>query len=698
MTSRTPESWSAGLARIRSRNAESLPAHILDVALDYSRAEGGGIYSIDEKGFSCLREHNLPQTPDLARAREAAALDQSGLFLRGVIRAPEVSLGVLAWRSRTSSGDTVLLVLRYGATSPDERLLDSLGAMLSLALETASMREERDAEAKQENVLFRVSQAFMSTVELDPLLDLVVSSCVETIANAKNCVLHLLDEAGERLVATRVLFAEGDRRVPRARSSALRPGIGAAGLALSTGSVVNIADATQDTRFFPTGNQRHIGSLLTAPIIFREHPIGTLSVDSSHPNAFDHDDERLLMTLATLAAAAIYNADLFQDLQDSLEHLRDTQAQLIQSEKLSAIGQLIAGITHELNNPLAAISGYAQLLQMTDGLDPQVRQDVTRIHEQAQRAARIVRNLLTFAREHSSMRRPTDINLLLQQTLELQAYQLRIENISVELQLSDDALAVMGDPHQLQQVFFNLISNARDAMTASSGGGRLRVWTERAGHMVHVHIADSGPGLSEETKRHLFEPFYTTKEVGKGTGLGLSICFGIVGEHNGRIWANEESVEGAEFVVALPYTDEVPESSAEDEVDQSPRVTNKLVLLVEDEEPVARVVQRVLNQDGHRVLLGRDGEEALRYLRQAHERGVPFDLVISDIRMPNMGGARLYEEIQTYYPGLEGRVLFITGDSIGSSTHFFLTRKNLPYLMKPFGLGELRTAIDELLI
>ena len=140
-------------------------------------------------------------------------------------------------------------------------------------------------------------------------------------------------------------------------------------------------------------------------MIFREHAIGTLSCDSARPRAFDQDDERLLMTLATQAAAAIYNADLFQDLQESLEHLRDTQAQLVQSEKLSAIGQLIAGITHELNNPLAAISGYAQLLQMTDGLDPQVRQDVTRIHEQAQRAARIVRNLLTFAREHSSMRR-----------------------------------------------------------------------------------------------------------------------------------------------------------------------------------------------------------------------------------------------------------------------------------------------------
>ncbi|MHB1318235.1 MAG: hybrid sensor histidine kinase/response regulator, partial [Anaerolineae bacterium] len=597
----------------------------------------------------------------------------------------------------SGADDAVLVLLRFtGEALPDQGDLNALGAMLSLALENARLRDDREIEIRQNNTLFRVSQAFMSTMELGPLLDLVVTSCVDSIANAENCVLHLLDEKSERLVATRVYFADPSKRT-RSKSSPLRPGVGAAGLALSTGNVVNISDPAQDARFFPTGNRRAIGSLLTAPMIFRERSIGTLSCDSARTRAFDQDDERLLMTLATQAAAAIYNADLFQDLQESLEHLRDTQAQLVQSEKLSAIGQLIAGITHELNNPLAAISGYAQLLQMTDGLDPQIRQDVTRIHEQAQRAARIVRNLLTFAREHSSMARPVDIHMLLQQTLELQSYQLRIENISVDLQLSESHLAVIGDPHQLQQVFFNLISNARDAMSEASGGGRLAVWTERVESMVHIHVADSGPGVSAEGKRHLFEPFYTTKEVGKGTGLGLSICFGFVSDHDGRIWLNEEATEGAEFVVALPYTDQVPERSAAEPFDQAARVTNRLVLLVEDEESVARVVQRVLMQSGHRVLVGRDGEEALHYVRQAQRRGVPFDLVISDIRMPNMGGARLYEEIVRGFPHLAGRMLFITGDSIGSGTHQFLTENNLPYLMKPFSLAELRDAIDNLI-
>jgi len=568
--------------------------------------------------------------------------------------------------------------------------------MLSLALDNAHLREARERELRQDRTLFRVSQAFMSTTELDPLLDLVVECCLETIPNSQNCVLHLLDEKSERLVATRVRFANPSERT-RARSSVLRPGVGAAGLALSTGQVVNIANASQDARFLPTGNRRQIGALLTAPMIFREHAIGTLSVDSRLAGAFDQDDERLLMTLATQAAAAIYNADLIQDLQESLEHLREAQAQLVQSEKLSAIGQLIAGITHELNNPLAAISGYAQLLQMTEGLDPQVRQDVTRIHEQAQRAARIVRNLLTFAREHTSMRKPTDIHQLLQQTLELQAYQLRVENISVELRLAPEPLAVLGDPHQLQQVFFNLITNARDAMTGASDGGRLTIWTERIGEMVQVHVADTGPGLSADVRRHLFEPFFTTKEVGKGTGLGLSICFGIVSDHGGRIWAKEDTTTGAEFIIALPYTYEIPERSATGLLGEPVHVANKLVLVVEDDDPVARVIQRVLSQEGHRVLVGRDGEEALRYVHQAQQRGVPFDLIITDIRMPNMGGARLYQEIARMYPQLKDKILFVTGDSIGVATHHFLSDNRLPCLMKPFGLSELRAAVDELL-
>jgi signal transduction histidine kinase/ActR/RegA family two-component response regulator len=695
----TMRPWSTILAAIRnSRSPETLPGQILETALAYCGAQSGGIYRVQDGECTTLSIRDLSLAPDLRHALAVAVPDESRLFRSGLmVQADRAPLGVLAWDGRARADDAVIVLIELDADSgPDLDALNTVGALLSLAVENARLKEDREVESRQDNTLFRVSQAFMSTRELDPLLDLVVSSCVETITNAENCVLHLLDEKSDRLIATRVHFADPSKR-SRSRSSALRPGVGAAGLALSTGSVVNISDATLDDRFFPTGNPRRIGALLTAPLIFREHAIGTLSVDSARRGAFDQDDERLLMTLATQAAAAIYNADLFQDLQESLEHLRDTQAQLVQSEKLSAIGQLIAGITHELNNPLAAISGYAQLLQMTDGLDPQVRQDVTRIHEQAQRAARIVRNLLTFAREHTSMRRPTDINLLLQQTLELQAYQFRIENITVDLQLSPEPLAVLGDPHQLQQVFFNLISNARDSMVEASDGGRLTVWTERVDVMVHVHVADTGPGLSETSARHLFEPFYTTKDVGKGTGLGLSICFGIVSDHNGRIWLNDQTPYGAEFVVALPYTQEIPEDSASDLMDQPAHVTNRLVLLVEDEEPVARVVQRVLSQDGHRVLVGRDGEEALHYIHQAQQRGVPFDLVISDIRMPNMDGARLYQEITRQFPSLAAQVLFVTGDSIGSDTHQFLSEHSLPYLMKPFGLGELRSAIDSIL-
>lgn len=675
---------------------DNLADRVLQATIAQSGALGGGLYELVGDDVVSLSAEGVSPPNSVAEALMELPAVGHGLCYTGLLprRPDEPPMAVLAWEGERRERAAIVLCFD-GDAAPTDQSLALLGELLSLAIENAWLREERDRERRQNRIMFRVSQAFMSTVDLEPLLDLIVSAGVDTLDKAENCVLHLLDMESNQLVAARVSFIAPSQHRSRT-AGPMRPGVGAAGLALSTGQVVNIADVSKDERFLAPSNPRGIRSLMTAPLIFHERSIGTLSVDSSTTQAFTQEDERLITTLATQAAAAIYNADLIKDLQESLNNLRTAQAQLVQSEKLSAIGQLIAGITHELNNPLAAISGYAQLLQMAEGLDAQTRQDVNKIFTQAQRAARIVRNLLTFAREHTSMRRPTDVNILLQQTLELQAYQLRVDNISVELRLAPHPLRVMGDPHQLEQVFFNLISNARDAMVDEHNGGRLSVWTELVDQMVHIHIADTGPGFPKEARRHLFEPFYTTKEVGKGTGLGLSICFGIVTDHDGKIWLEHSRGEGAEFVVALPYTAQLPERGEPETMDRSAYLSNRLVLLVEDEEPVARIVQRILSQDGHRVLVARDGREAVRFLRQAQERSVPFDLIISDIRMPTMGGSELYDELCSNYPDMTERVLFITGDSMSRPTRTFLSRNALPYLIKPFGLDELRQAVDDM--
>jgi signal transduction histidine kinase/ActR/RegA family two-component response regulator len=625
---------------------------------------------------------------------EAMALDETGLYSQALFEDPEVGVqAVLAWPGAPGERAALLLTWPQGAQVDPDRL-GLLGMLLACVAENAQLAAARERELRHNELIFRVAQAFMSTVNLRELVDLIVSLVADTFKHADNCVLHLLDRDSDSLVAMSV-SSKSMANSPPPNAPPLRTGVGAAGLALLTGQIVSIGDVSKDDRFLPRSGARRIASLLTAPLMVRTQTIGTLTVDSSELHAFDEEDERLLLTLASLAATAIDNADLVKNLQQSLNELRDTQAQLLQAEKLSALGQLISGITHEINNPLAAISGYAQLLRMGDDLDPQTRQDATRIYEQAQRAARIVRNLLTFAREHRSMQRPTDVNRLLQQSVELMAYQLRVEGIAVDLRLAPEMLGVMGDPYQLQQVFLNLMANARDAMVQVHGGGRLTVRSELDGATVRIRIIDTGPGLTQDAKKHLFEPFFTTKEVGKGTGLGLSICFGIISGHAGRIYLADTETPGAEFVVELPHVPNLSELDEEQDLTEMRGMTNRLVLLVEDEEPVARIVQRVLSRDGHRTVVTHDGHEALSYLKRASEGQVPFDLIISDIRMPNMDGVELYDVILNEFPEMKENVLFMTGDSISASTRAFLDEQGVPVLIKPFDLEELRQAISD---
>jgi len=283
---------------------------------------------------------------------------------------------------------------------------------------------------------------------------------------------------------------------------------------------------------------------------------------------------------------------------------------LIQSEKLSALGQLIAGVAHELNNPLTAVLGYTQLLQMSPDIDEDVLADLGKIHRQARRAAKIVHDLLIFARQDKALEESVDVNAVLRRTIELRSYQLRTENVQVVTELSEGVLSTMVNPGQLQQVFLNLINNAQEAM-AEDGGGLLKVTSELCGDTILVRFADNGPGLSPKAKQHLFEPFFTTKEVGKGTGLGLSICFGIISQYGGRIWLDDEQTPGATFVVELPLAQ--GETAIFPEVEEFVNAPEgKQVLLVEDEGEIAMMLERVLLLDGHHVVVARNGVEALR--------------------------------------------------------------------------------------
>jgi two-component system NtrC family sensor kinase len=215
------------------------------------------------------------------------------------------------------------------------------------------------------------------------------------------------------------------------------------------------------------------------------------------------------------------------------------------------VGQLISGVAHELNNPLTAILGYSQLLTSSGQLGPLGIEYSDKLYKQAQRTHRIVQNLLSFARQHKPERMPVQLNQILEDTLALRDYDLRVSNVRIHLEFAEDLPLTAADPHQLQQVFLNMVNNAVDAILEKSTEGDLWVKTGRNGDHLFVEFVDSGPGVQDASR--VFDPFYTTKPVGKGTGLGLSICYGIVTEHGGTIRVRNMPTRGASFTIELPY-------------------------------------------------------------------------------------------------------------------------------------------------
>ncbi|UCB43358.1 MAG: PAS domain S-box protein [Dehalococcoidales bacterium] len=237
-------------------------------------------------------------------------------------------------------------------------------------------------------------------------------------------------------------------------------------------------------------------------------------------------------------------------LKDVTEE-RQKQERLFLTDRLSSIGEMSAGVAHELNNPLTGIVSLAQLL-LEDNPPDELREDISDIHNEAQRAATIVRNLLAFSRKHAPVREATQINKLIEDVLRLRAYEHRVSNIEVQTQLAPYLTEVIVDYHQMQQVFLNIVLNAESAMAETRNPGLLTITTERFNGHVRISISDSGPGIPQENLNRLFDPFFTTKEVGKGTGLGLSICYGIVTQHGGKVYVQSEAGKGATFIVELP--------------------------------------------------------------------------------------------------------------------------------------------------
>ena len=364
---------------------------------------------------------------------------------------------------------------------------------------------------------------------------------------------------------------------------------------------------------------------------------------------------------------------------------RRLQDQLIQSEKMSAIGQLIAGIAHDLNNPLASVVGFADFLAESD-VPPALAEPLRVIRQEAERAATIVKNLLSFARRQEGERLAQPIQPVLESVLALLRNELMALNVEVSLTVEDGIPEIEINPNQIKQVFVNLLSNAAQAIAASGKPGRITISAKRWLDGVAVSVADDGPGIPEELLPRVFEPFFTTKTQGEGTGLGLSICQGIVKEHGGRITLESSPGAGATFTVELlgggrPSRPSQPVVAPE-------AVRGMHILVVDDEPHILHYMRATLESWGHQVELASDGTEAV-------ERALvtPFDVIICDLRMPRLGGREMYNNLARAHPHIARKVIFATGDTVRGDTLQFLETLGRPFLHKPFTLGELRTVL-----
>ncbi len=403
--------------------------------------------------------------------------------------------------------------------------------------------------------------------------------------------------------------------------------------------------------------------------------------------------EVLLRIRNLLGTRRLYTA-LERHNRSLAEIVEERTARLLQSEKVAAMGSLLAGVAHELNNPLTVLSAQAQLLLTQQG-PPVFLRGAQRIHAAAERSVRIVRNFLALARQRPPERGEMSLKLVAEGSLELLAYELRVDDVEVVVDLPDDLPILWADRHQFHQVFVNLLTNAHHAMRPQDTLRRITVTAhhDRAADRVDLRLADTGPGMAPEIQARIFEPFFTTKPAGEGTGLGLSLCRAIVEEHGGTITVESgRPGRGTTFVISLPVATPFPAPAAPANIPTSPARRSR-ILIVDDEPDVADVLAEAIAGQGHEADIAAHGVMALEMLARG-----PYDAVVSDTKMPGLDGEGFYAALARSFPRLRERIIFLTGDVLSREKREFLERCGAPFLTKPCDLRELHRLLEEVLL
>ncbi len=404
------------------------------------------------------------------------------------------------------------------------------------------------------------------------------------------------------------------------------------------------------------------------------------------------DPVEVLLRVRNLLETRLLHVELARHNESLEQTVRERTQQLLQTEKLATMGGLLAGVAHELNNPLTIVIGQIHLLRHAVK-DSSLVQRSEKIHAAADRCVRIVRNFLALARQHTPERGEVRLNDVVDQAIELLAYELRTGGVELVFDRAEDLPTLWADAHRLHQVLVNLVVNAEHAMRGIPAGRRITLTTrfdpEHA--RVHLEVSDTGPGIPPEIQARIFEPFFTTKPSGQGTGLGLSLCQGIIEEHGGTIRVVSEPGRGATFLIDLPVVTP-PVVTAPAPAEAPPAIASKSILVVDDEPDIAATLAEMLQGAGHRVEVAADGQMALEML-QHHG----YDLVVTDTKMPVLDGLELYRGLERRFPQLRHRIIFVTGDVLDQDKRNFLAATGAPCLAKPFDLDEVLAVVQRVL-
>jgi signal transduction histidine kinase len=378
-----------------------------------------------------------------------------------------------------------------------------------------------------------------------------------------------------------------------------------------------------------------------------------------------------------------------QHLEKSLTDLRAAQEQLIQTEKLRALGKLTAVVTHELKEPLTVIVGFAQLLAHLAPAESKMKGYLEQINAAASRCHQIVQSLLNFTWKQAPKKAYTDINELCEETLRALAYQVDLSTIVVERQFDQTLPKTMADPQQLQQAFINIALNAYQAMMGARGEGKLVVKTKQDDGVIQIAFHDDGPGIPQEHRERIFDPFFTTKE--HGAGLGLSLAYGVIREHGGKVSACSTPGGGTTFLIEVPIL-EPWRAMREPVAGNTPTVDMKRVLVVDDDEKSLSLLQDIVRHLGHEVEGVFSAQEAVERIAKRE-----YDVLIADVTVSYADNALLYQQVQTLRPELAQRIIFTSAAFVRDDALVFPEQTAQPFVRKPFSLAEIEASIRQML-